>query len=112
MTEAARHAALTRWLSCYSCTFSDCQHLHEPGCVVRGDWQRYPFYVEMRAEVRCPQRTKPSSSNYTAIAPCQTVSLCLHFLSVVTHMQSLCSGGACCITRAQHKRRTADGVDL
>ena len=32
---------------CSSCRFSNCQHIHEPGCVVRGDWERYPFYLEI-----------------------------------------------------------------
>ena len=38
-------------LSC-SCRFANCQHIHEPGCVVRGDWERYPFYLEVLEEVK------------------------------------------------------------
>lgn len=26
--------------------------MHEPGCVVRGDWERYPFYLELLEEVK------------------------------------------------------------
>eukprot|EP00741_Cyanophora_paradoxa_P007060 tig00001073_g6831.t1 len=32
------------------CAFSDCLHRDEEGCVVRGDWERYPHYVSMLAE--------------------------------------------------------------
>lgn len=28
-----------------SCQFSDCLHRDEPGCIVRGDWQRYEHYL-------------------------------------------------------------------
>jgi ribosome biogenesis GTPase / thiamine phosphate phosphatase len=28
-----------------SCQFSDCLHRDEPGCVVRGDWERYEHYL-------------------------------------------------------------------
>ena len=35
------------------CTFSNCQHLSEPGCVVRGaDWERYPLYSILHAELQ------------------------------------------------------------
>jgi ribosome biogenesis GTPase len=27
-----------------SCKFSDCLHRDEPGCVVRGNWERYDYY--------------------------------------------------------------------
>ncbi|MDG2991539.1 small ribosomal subunit biogenesis GTPase RsgA [Candidatus Synechococcus calcipolaris G9] len=29
-----------------TCHFQDCYHHHEPGCIVRGDWPRYPFYLD------------------------------------------------------------------
>ncbi len=29
-----------------NCRFSDCLHRDEPDCVVRGDWERYPHYLE------------------------------------------------------------------
>ncbi len=32
------------------CQFSDCLHREEPNCVVRGDWERYPDYLQFLAE--------------------------------------------------------------
>jgi ribosome biogenesis GTPase len=32
-------------LATASCQFSDCMHRDEPNCVVRGDWERYPYYL-------------------------------------------------------------------
>jgi len=29
-----------------SCQFSDCLHRDEPGCNVRGDWERYEYYLD------------------------------------------------------------------
>ena len=29
-----------------SCQFSDCLHRDEPGCTVRGDWERYEHYLD------------------------------------------------------------------
>jgi ribosome biogenesis GTPase len=29
-----------------SCRFSDCLHREEPGCVVRGEWERYQHYLD------------------------------------------------------------------
>lgn len=34
------------------CTFSNCQHIHEPGCCVREDFDRHPIYIELYHEVR------------------------------------------------------------
>jgi ribosome biogenesis GTPase / thiamine phosphate phosphatase len=33
-----------------NCQFSDCTHRDEPNCVVRGDWERYPHYLEFLAD--------------------------------------------------------------
>jgi ribosome biogenesis GTPase / thiamine phosphate phosphatase len=33
-----------------SCQFKDCLHRSEPGCLVRGDWERYPNYLEFLEE--------------------------------------------------------------
>ncbi|MEM8642591.1 MAG: small ribosomal subunit biogenesis GTPase RsgA [Cyanobacteria bacterium P01_G01_bin.54] len=33
-----------------SCQFSDCWHREEPGCVVRGDWERYAHYLRFLEE--------------------------------------------------------------
>lgn len=34
------------------CAFNDCLHLGEPGCIVKGDWERYPFYFQLLDEIR------------------------------------------------------------
>ena len=33
-----------------SCQFSDCLHRDEPNCVVRGDWERYEYYLDFLAK--------------------------------------------------------------
>jgi ribosome biogenesis GTPase len=47
-----------------SCQFSDCSHRDEPGCVVRGDWERYPHYLDfledaIAYEIEVHQQTDP-----------------------------------------------------
>ncbi len=32
------------------CQFSDCLHREEPNCVVRGDWERYEYYLKFLEE--------------------------------------------------------------
>lgn len=32
------------------CQFNDCWHRDEPGCGVRGDWERYPHYLKFLEE--------------------------------------------------------------
>ncbi|XP_052205715.1 small ribosomal subunit biogenesis GTPase RsgA 1, mitochondrial-like isoform X5 [Diospyros lotus] len=34
------------------CSFSDCLHLGEPGCIVKGDWERYPYYFQLLDEIK------------------------------------------------------------
>ncbi|CAN6550937.1 unnamed protein product [Malus baccata var. baccata] len=34
------------------CSFNDCLHLGEPGCVVSADWERYPYYFQLLDEIR------------------------------------------------------------
>ena len=34
-----------------TCQFKDCYHRDEPNCVVRGNWERYPHYLEFLQEV-------------------------------------------------------------
>lgn len=34
------------------CTFNDCLHVGEPGCVVNVDWERYPYYFQLLDEIR------------------------------------------------------------
>uniref|UniRef100_B8HLD0 Small ribosomal subunit biogenesis GTPase RsgA n=1 Tax=Cyanothece sp. (strain PCC 7425 / ATCC 29141) TaxID=395961 RepID=B8HLD0_CYAP4 len=38
-------------LAIATCQFSDCLHREEPNCAVRGDWERYPHYLDFLAEV-------------------------------------------------------------
>jgi ribosome biogenesis GTPase / thiamine phosphate phosphatase len=33
-----------------NCQFSDCTHRDEPNCVVRGEWERYPHYLDFLAD--------------------------------------------------------------
>lgn len=37
-------------LAAAACQFSDCLHRNDPGCVVRGDWERYDHYLTLLAE--------------------------------------------------------------
>ncbi|MEB3279550.1 MAG: small ribosomal subunit biogenesis GTPase RsgA [Lyngbya sp.] len=37
-------------LAAGNCQFSDCLHRDEPNCVVRGDWERYSFYLDFLEE--------------------------------------------------------------
>ncbi|XP_010531257.1 PREDICTED: uncharacterized protein LOC104807593 [Tarenaya hassleriana] len=34
------------------CAFKDCLHIGEPGCAVKGDWERYPYYLQLLDEIR------------------------------------------------------------
>ncbi|XP_011098809.1 uncharacterized protein LOC105177379 [Sesamum indicum] len=34
------------------CSFSDCLHLGEPGCLVKGDWERYAYYLQLLDEIK------------------------------------------------------------
>ncbi|XP_022725910.1 small ribosomal subunit biogenesis GTPase RsgA 1, mitochondrial [Durio zibethinus] len=34
------------------CSFNNCLHLGEPGCVVKGDWERYSYYFQLLDEIR------------------------------------------------------------
>lgn len=34
------------------CSFNDCLHLGEPGCVVKADWERYPYYLQLLDEIK------------------------------------------------------------
>ncbi len=38
-------------LTATACQFKDCLHRDEPNCGVRGDWERYPHYLEFLQEV-------------------------------------------------------------
>jgi ribosome biogenesis GTPase / thiamine phosphate phosphatase len=50
-TELAQYfPEITARLSATRCQFNNCLHRDEPGCVVRGDWERYAHYGEFLAE--------------------------------------------------------------
>lgn len=34
------------------CSFSDCLHLGEPGCLVKVDWERYAYYLQLLDEIK------------------------------------------------------------
>ncbi|KAL6518764.1 hypothetical protein OROHE_017517 [Orobanche hederae] len=34
------------------CSFSDCLHIGEPGCIVKGDWERYTYYLQLLDEIK------------------------------------------------------------
>ncbi|GAB4829344.1 hypothetical protein Ancab_019014 [Ancistrocladus abbreviatus] len=34
------------------CSFNDCLHLGEPGCIVKGDWERYQYYFQLLDEIK------------------------------------------------------------
>ncbi|XP_021293942.1 small ribosomal subunit biogenesis GTPase RsgA 1, mitochondrial [Herrania umbratica] len=34
------------------CSFNDCLHLGEPGCIVKSDWERYSYYFQLLDEIR------------------------------------------------------------
>jgi ribosome biogenesis GTPase / thiamine phosphate phosphatase len=40
-----------------NCQFSDCLHLNEPNCVVRGNWERYDYYREFLEKAIAYQKT-------------------------------------------------------
>ncbi|KAJ9554509.1 hypothetical protein OSB04_018554 [Centaurea solstitialis] len=34
------------------CAFSNCLHLGEPGCLVKEEWERYPYYFQLLDEIK------------------------------------------------------------
>ncbi|KAL2519703.1 Minichromosome maintenance (MCM2/3/5) family protein [Abeliophyllum distichum] len=34
------------------CSFNNCLHVGEPGCLVKEDWERYPYYLQLLDEIR------------------------------------------------------------
>ncbi|KAM7279780.1 hypothetical protein ACFE04_006914 [Oxalis oulophora] len=43
---------IRKTLSSARCTFNDCLHLGEQGCIVGGDWERYPYYFQLFDEIK------------------------------------------------------------
>jgi len=48
-------------LSVGTCQFNDCLHGEEPGCKVRGHWERYGDYLTLLAEVQALQQMREQS---------------------------------------------------
>ncbi|MFM9268210.1 small ribosomal subunit biogenesis GTPase RsgA [Tychonema sp. BBK16] len=57
-----------------SCQFSDCSHRSEPNCVVRGDWERYDYYLQFLEEAIVRQQQEQNSSSAEASLKQQTKS--------------------------------------
>jgi ribosome biogenesis GTPase len=54
-------------LASASCQFSDCWHRDEPNCAVRGEWERYEYYLDLLEEAiayqeRLNQQADPEST--------------------------------------------------
>jgi ribosome biogenesis GTPase / thiamine phosphate phosphatase len=45
------------------CQFNDCCHRDEPNCAVRGDWERYPYYLTLLEEVIAHQTEQDAMAN-------------------------------------------------
>ena len=41
-----------------ACQFKNCSHRDEPNCAVRGDWERYPHYLEFLQEMIAHQAVR------------------------------------------------------
>lgn len=50
-----------------TCQFTDCLHIQEPNCGVRGDWERYPFYVTLLEEAIARQSLLEQSGQTEAV---------------------------------------------
>ena len=57
-----------------TCQFSDCSHRSEPNCVVRGDWERYEYYLQFLEEAIVRQQQEQNSSSAEASLKQQTKS--------------------------------------
>ena len=57
-----------------TCQFSDCSHSCEPNCVVRGDWERYEYYLQFLEEAIARQQQEQNSSSAEASLKQQTKS--------------------------------------
>ena len=49
------------------CQFNDCLHRDEPGCGVRGDWERYDYYLALLDEVLHHQQQLQHSPDVEAV---------------------------------------------
>jgi ribosome biogenesis GTPase len=46
-----------------TCQFNNCLHQEEPGCVVRGDWERYEHYCLFLSEVSAQEAKQQAIAN-------------------------------------------------
>jgi ribosome biogenesis GTPase len=46
-----------------TCQFNDCLHRDEPNCMVRGEWERYPYYLDFLADAIAYQDQQRSQRN-------------------------------------------------
>lgn len=46
-----------------NCQFSDCLHRDEPGCNVRGDWERYEYYLDFLDKAIAHQAAQQQQPN-------------------------------------------------
>ncbi|MEG3846527.1 ribosome small subunit-dependent GTPase A [Microcoleus sp. herbarium19] len=63
-----------RRLALGTCQFSDCSHSCEPNCVVRGDWERYEYYLQFLSEANLRQQQEQNSTSAEASLKQQTKS--------------------------------------
>ncbi|NJR48277.1 MAG: small ribosomal subunit biogenesis GTPase RsgA [Leptolyngbyaceae cyanobacterium CSU_1_3] len=54
------------------CQFNDCLHRDEPGCVVRGDWERYEHYLDFLGEAIDHQTQMSQQSDPDAVMKLKT----------------------------------------
>lgn len=52
-----------QFLATDTCRFSDCLHRDEPGCVVRGNWERYEHYLIFLEEVILHHQQRQQQTN-------------------------------------------------
>ncbi|MDM7325908.1 MAG: small ribosomal subunit biogenesis GTPase RsgA [Thermosynechococcus sp. Uc] len=64
---AAAFPEIRQRLSKDQCLFDNCRHDREPGCCVRGDWERYPLYLEYLHELEAMASPEPSLANVTRV---------------------------------------------
>ena len=49
------------------CQFNNCSHQEELGCQVRGDWERYPYYLDLLQEVQAQYQQQEQQRDPEAV---------------------------------------------
>ncbi|HIK24120.1 MAG TPA: small ribosomal subunit biogenesis GTPase RsgA [Thermosynechococcus sp. M3746_W2019_013] len=57
---AAAFPEIRQRLSKNQCLFDNCRHDQEPGCCVRGNWERYPLYIAYLHQLETIASSEPS----------------------------------------------------